>query len=355
MSLTGFLFGNVDEEGNLSDNELADELRDTLGGDDTSGNYLSSMLGSSLFADSADKGKAIDRAQTLTPHTDAGAAPTPLLGSPEIRPAQDAIDYSDFNELADDAVVSSRWDRQEMPLSTTLKYGAEVERAQVDDDYDEDEVDEDLNGEAIESGVPAGKDTDAANLASTTGLVPSFSALQAEEPEYLESDEESLEDLFDSPERPKLAAKTTSTAHIPDAQTLGSAHADVLLSQKTKGADDLAVAAAAEAQKVPQTSQALAARMPKRIYPGTIKFTDYFGSQIIRHAKKPKREAPAKTDVDSDDEFGVESQLPIMQQPALDTRKAFMAAEARAHGRSLDSFLHSVIARSMAADDKSDV
>ncbi|KAJ2183692.1 hypothetical protein EV181_004757, partial [Coemansia sp. RSA 532] len=48
MSLTGFLFGNVDEDGNLSDTEMDTELRDTLG---ESGGYLSQVLGSSLFSD----------------------------------------------------------------------------------------------------------------------------------------------------------------------------------------------------------------------------------------------------------------------------------------------------------------
>ncbi|KAJ2874516.1 hypothetical protein FB639_004092, partial [Coemansia asiatica] len=242
MSLTGFLFGNVDEEGNLSDNELADELRDTLGGDDTSGDYLSSMLGSGLFSDSADKGKVIDRAQTLTPHTDTnsdiGAAAadggdlTPLHGSSEIKPAQDAIDYSDFNELADDAVLSSRWNHQEIPLSSGLKYGAQVERAQVDDDYDEDEEEEDRG---IES----------ADLATTTGSVPSsYVAQQSEEPEYLESDEESLEDLFDSPEKTKPAARSTDAiAADLESDSAKVQYLDELTATKT---------VANEPQKVPQ-------------------------------------------------------------------------------------------------------
>ncbi|KAJ2459030.1 hypothetical protein GGF42_001709, partial [Coemansia sp. RSA 2424] len=55
MSLTGFLFGNVDEEGHLSDNELDDELRNTLGGEDAN-SYLSGiLLGSALFSDGAAK------------------------------------------------------------------------------------------------------------------------------------------------------------------------------------------------------------------------------------------------------------------------------------------------------------
>ncbi|KAJ2226702.1 hypothetical protein H4R99_004645 [Coemansia sp. RSA 1722] len=361
MSLTGFLFGNVDEEGNLSDNELADELRDTLGGDDTGGGYLSSMLGSGLFSDSLDKGKAIDRAQTLTPHTDTGAAPTPLRGSPEIKPARDAVDYSDFNELAEDAVVSARWNQSEIPLSSSLKYGVEIERAQVDEDYDEDddedEQEEEDGGEGVANGVPVDKSSETGHLV-TSGLVPSYNAEQAEEPEYLESDEENLEDLFDSPERPKPAAKSKNAIDISETHILDFAHTGPADSATAKATDEpsaTTVPATAETQNVPQTSQARAARVPKRINPGRIKFSDYFGSQLIRHAKKPRREPAAKADADSDEEFGVESQLPIMQQPALDTRKVFLAAESTASNRSLDSFLNSVIAGSMAADDRSDV
>ncbi|KAJ2585424.1 hypothetical protein EV177_009950, partial [Coemansia sp. RSA 1804] len=55
MSFTSFLFGNVDEEGKLSDSELSNELRETLGGEEA-GDYLSGVLGSTLFNDGEDNG-----------------------------------------------------------------------------------------------------------------------------------------------------------------------------------------------------------------------------------------------------------------------------------------------------------
>ncbi|KAJ2877644.1 hypothetical protein IWW38_006526, partial [Coemansia aciculifera] len=169
MSLTGFLFGNVDEEGHLSDNELDDELRNTLGGEDAN-NYLSGILGSALFSDGVSKRGNDDEEDEE--EESAGRASTPA-----IKPKRDAIDYSDFNELAaDDASVprKEKWAGDGLGAGG-FKFGTPVERAQVDDDYDDE--DDDV-------------------------MLPAATGVEAEQGEFAggSSDEEILEDLFDSPE-----------------------------------------------------------------------------------------------------------------------------------------------------------
>ncbi|KAJ2402396.1 hypothetical protein GGF41_007573, partial [Coemansia sp. RSA 2531] len=151
MSLTGFLFGNVDEEGHLSDNELDPELRNTLGGEEAN-EYLSGILGSALFSEGA------PNKQDDNDEEDEGATGT--VSTPAIKPQRDAIDYSDFNELADDAAVPRR---DKWGDDVGFKFGTTVERAQVDDDYDDEDEEEEVE--------------------------------QVEQVEFAESDEEILEDL----------------------------------------------------------------------------------------------------------------------------------------------------------------
>ncbi|KAJ1721418.1 hypothetical protein LPJ53_004048 [Coemansia erecta] len=327
MSLTGFLFGNVDEDGNISDDELANELRDTLGGgDDTGGDYLSGILGSSLFLDTIEKS------------ADSGEAPTPSRGSPEIKPAKDAVDFSDFNELAEDAAVPSRWNQQEQ-ISSSLKYGSTIERAQVDEDYDDDD-DEDVEDDSMVVGAEV----------IHTAAAHDIEAQEA----GTDSDEEHLEDLFDSPIKPDSTSSGLvdgpSGGKRLDFSGLESADA-------TQQTDSLEYAPDTPAE-VPQLSTVATVQVKrpvKRISPGNIKFTDYFGSQIVRNVKKPRREPPAREDADSDDEFHAGLQLPLVQQPALDTRTMLLSADDTRGDERPDQFLRSVLARSMAADDRSDV
>ncbi|KAJ2843070.1 hypothetical protein IWW36_005679, partial [Coemansia brasiliensis] len=143
MSLTGFLFGNVDEEGNLSDNELDNELRNTLGEGE---NYLSGILGSTLFSENTDrKGKEKEDTESDTEQNiDAGiasAASTNEYASPAIQPTKDAIDFSDFNELADETAVSRAWSANlPMASASALRFNtAAVGRVPMDEDYDEEE------------------------------------------------------------------------------------------------------------------------------------------------------------------------------------------------------------------------
>ncbi|KAJ2764026.1 hypothetical protein IWQ57_005334, partial [Coemansia nantahalensis] len=318
MSLAGFLFGNVDEDGNLSDSELDSELRNTLG-DGERGSYLSSVLGSSLFSDAADKGRPSsaaqreeeededeedgDEARGRTPAAAASlsAASTNAYGSPAIRPAQDAVDYSDFNELADDAAVPRTWAKSmslATPLASGLRHSYSAARAQLDDDYDSEE---DGDSGAAAAGVAAAK-----SLPLPTGHGD-------EAGDFAGSDEENLEDLFESPEQ---------TAAEPTALGAGGADDEIpqigaLPPSGFGEAADASVPGQPARDAVPVVPRGV-----KRIPAGTIKFTDFFGSQIVRRIKRHRRERPEAAAADG----SAEAQFPAPAQPPLDTRKLLLGA-----------------------------
>ncbi|KAJ2713543.1 hypothetical protein H4R19_002198, partial [Coemansia spiralis] len=348
MSLAGFLFGNVDEDGNLSDSELDSELRNTLG-DGERGSYLSSVLGSSLFSDAtADRGKQSSAAQgeedeeeeeedgdEARGRTSAAAAPlstasTNAYGSPAIRPAQDAVDYSDFNELADDAAAPKTW-ATSLPLATPhasgLRHSYSVERAQLDDDYDSDEEDADaaIAGAATTQSLPlpAARGDEAG--AHGTDVV-----------DFAGSDEENLEDLFESPEQTAVEPAALGAGgdydEIPDTDALPPAGF---------GATEVPVALGSP------RDQAVVPRGVKRIPPGTVKFTDYFGSQIVQRIKRHRRQ-----DASEAADGSAEAQFPAPAQPPLDTRKLLAGSH---DVERPENYLRSVIASSMAADENSDV
>ncbi|KAJ2005233.1 hypothetical protein GGI04_002322 [Coemansia thaxteri] len=299
MSLTGFLFGNVDEEGHLSDNELDDELRNTLGGEDTN-DYLTGILGSALFSDGHAK-------QNEDEDADEEAN---TVSTPAIQPQKDAIDFSDFNELADDAAVPRKaWNDG---LAPGFVYGTTVERAQVDDDYDDDGEEEDDEEDIAE---PAG-----------SGM-----AGEVEQADFAGSDEENLEDLFDSPEvRP----------------------AD---SEADKRPSDLQLALPLEpAVAEPELQEAVVPRVVKRIPKGTVKFTDFFGCHVTRQIKRRRRQyqqEQAADDTADRDEF--DSRIPV-QRVAVDTRKLLAGAHEWLPTRE-EGFVSAVVSRSMVGNDSCDV
>ncbi|KAJ2685403.1 hypothetical protein IWW39_004292 [Coemansia spiralis] len=286
MSLTGFLFGNVDEEGHLSDNELDSELRNTLGGEDTN-EYLSGILGSALFSEGAPTKRDDDEDED----DDGAAGPS---STPAIKPQRDAIDYSDFNELADDAAVPRR---DKWGDDAGFKYGTTVERAQVDDDYDDDEE----------------EDAEQAGLA--------------------EGNEESLEDLFDSPEIKPAdsddASGRPTGLHLASPETTPPpASLDVL------------------------EEEAVVPRPVKRIIPsGPIKFTDYFGCHVTRQVKRRRRQPPPQQDDDDDDLEGQLTQRPTI----VDTRKLLAGPQSLLLARSESGFVQAVVSQSMADDTSCDV
>ncbi|KAJ2805145.1 hypothetical protein H4R20_002208 [Coemansia guatemalensis] len=364
MSLTGFLFGNVDDEGNLSDNELDPELRNTLG---DSENYLSGILGSSLFSDSGDaKGKqsntaAQDDIAEESDHADDDreknvsitATATHAYESPAIRPARDAVDYSDFNELADDAAVPKRWGNG---LSQTalaaFKYSAATERAQVDDDYDSEEGGDAsttaIQARAAESSIAASLSLPPSDRYGDSGtlLGEAPDANGADQNEYLESDEEIFEDLFESP------VQTATTENAPAASDLADSiglSGEAVVSPTSYVSNG--VAAVGEGEEVQEKQDgkeaAVVPRGVKRIPPGTIRFTDYFGCKVVHRVKRPRRKQNTEAD---NEELDAQRLAPV--QPLLDTRKLLAGTH---EIERVESFLHGLISRSMAADDKSDM
>ncbi|KAJ2392071.1 hypothetical protein H4S02_000988, partial [Coemansia sp. RSA 2611] len=328
MSLTGFLFGNVDEEGNLSDTELDNELRNTLG---DGGGYLSNVLGSGIFSDSAEgKAKTSKSASDddndsdeadIEPGSRVGSAmSTHAYGSPAVRPAKDAIDFSDFNELADDAAVPKKWPGG-LPAGSALNYASTAGRTQLDDDYDD------------ESDGAGGQPGDAGYGAQMQG--------QPEYSEEEEEEEEAYDDLFESPEQ---AATRPAAAGAGGDQSIQSA---ALPPTAAHGPPALAADTAQLGSLLPGDAQPAVARGVKRIPPGPIRFSDYFGCQIVRRVKRPRR--PPVSDADQEP---ADSQRLVPAQPALDTRKLLAGKH---NLEPSENFLHAIISRSMAADDKSDV
>ncbi|KAJ2583257.1 hypothetical protein GGH95_001096 [Coemansia sp. RSA 1836] len=297
MSLTGFLFGNVDEEGHLSDNELDDELRNTLGGEDAN-SYLSGILGSALFSDGAAKQGGEDGDE----EEDEEAAGR--VSTPAIKPQRDAIDYSDFNELAaDDAAVPRKEKWSNDGLNAGFKFGTTVERAQVDDDYDDDE----------DEPLPAN---------------------EAEQAEFAGSDEEILEDLFDSPEI-KPADGDSSGRRI---------------SQRLASPEEESTPALASPEE-PEEEEAVVPRPAKRIIPsGPIKFTDYFGCHVTRQVKRRRRQPPAQQPEEDEDADG-RAEPPTV----VDTRRLLAGAQSLLPVRSQPGFVRAVVAQSMADDTSCDV
>ncbi|KAJ2716973.1 hypothetical protein H4R23_005384, partial [Coemansia sp. Cherry 401B] len=327
MSLTGFLFGNVDEEGNLSDTELDNELRNTLG---DGGGYLSNVLGSGIFSDSAEgKAKTSKSASDddndsdeadIEPGSRVGSAmSTHAYGSPAVRPAKDAIDFSDFNELADDAAVPKKWPGG-LPAGSALNYASTAGRTQLDDDYDD------------ESDGAGGQPGDAGYGAQMQG--------QPEYSEEEEEEEEAYDDLFESPEQ---AATRPAAAGAGGDQSIQSA---ALPPTAAHGPPALAADTAQLGSLLPGDAQPAVARGVKRIPPGPIRFSDYFGCQIVRRVKRPRR--PPVSDADQEP---ADSQRLVPAQPALDTRKLLAGKH---NLEPSENFLHAIISRSMAADDKSD-
>ncbi|PIA19709.1 hypothetical protein COEREDRAFT_79000 [Coemansia reversa NRRL 1564] len=272
--------------------------------------------------------------------------------SPAIRPAQDAIDYSDFNELADDAAVPKRWGNG---LSQTalaaFKYGTAMERAQVDDDYDSEE------GGDTSTTVIQAREAES-SIAATLSLPPSdrygdrgavlgepTNTNGVEQSEYLESDEEIFEDLFESP------AQTSTTEGEPGG--LGSVDNLKLPGEAVPpptdyvSKDDVAAAKGEAQDKHGVQEAAVVPRGVKRIPPGTIRFTDYFGCKIVHRVKRPRRKQNAEVD---NEELDTQRLAPV--QPVLDTRKLLTGTHDIERA---ESFLNGFISRTMAADDKSDM
>ncbi|CAG8443224.1 12267_t:CDS:10 [Funneliformis mosseae] len=106
MSYAGLFFGNFDEEGQLEGAGFDEEVRESLqrvAGETDVLNEIFSVR--SLGIDDKEEEDAIkSEVSTQTP------VQTP--GDSSIKPEEDAIDYSDFNELADETMFSEKYYQQ---------------------------------------------------------------------------------------------------------------------------------------------------------------------------------------------------------------------------------------------------
>ncbi|PKY49791.1 hypothetical protein RhiirA4_545508 [Rhizophagus irregularis] len=110
MSYAGLFFGNFDEEGQLESAGFDEEIRESLQKDVL--NEIFSVR--SLGIDDKEEEDAIkSEVSTQTP------VQTP--GESSIKPEEDAIDYSDFNELADETMFSEKYYQQGVNSVINLK------------------------------------------------------------------------------------------------------------------------------------------------------------------------------------------------------------------------------------------
>ncbi|KAJ2379926.1 hypothetical protein GGI23_007889, partial [Coemansia sp. RSA 2559] len=144
----------------------------------------------------------------------------------------------------------------------------------------------------------------------------------------MDSDEESLEDLFDSSPKPSTAVADTSLVSIHNDGSVEKVPEEPKALMEDK-AGKLSIPSQAAPQQeskedidAAQIHHPIAPRVPKKIPPGIVKFTDFFGCQVVRHTRKPRRNWPSKREEedDEDQQQGSQQRL-LLAQPALDTRK----------------------------------
>ncbi|KAI8070069.1 hypothetical protein BC940DRAFT_296889 [Gongronella butleri] len=156
MSLAGYLFGNVDEQGRL-DSDLDEELKQSLQHVDAG--VFSRIFNADTFGLRGDQDEDSDKEEEGRGDNEAHVVPM-------TRHADNAIDFSDINEaIADDAHASRH--HFVHPLPAIRVAGPSMARQiHEDDDYDEDEDEE------MASPVPA-----RVSGASPTFVKPAVSAI----------------------------------------------------------------------------------------------------------------------------------------------------------------------------------
>ncbi|KAJ2513435.1 hypothetical protein GGI11_004400, partial [Coemansia sp. RSA 2049] len=176
-------------------------------------------------------------------------------------------------------------------------------------------------------------------------------------------------DLFDSTAKPSSTA-----AAAPDTDAGESAGISQMTAEPSthvdgqSGIERIVPSAVPREGGVLQTSHKDAAdhpsvvpRVVKKIPPGRIKFTDYFGCQLVRQTKKPHRKQRAERDQEEgeDEEHQhqhhqhQEQQRLLLAQPALDTRKLLSGTQQQIPRH--EQFLRDFLSQSMVADNKSDM
>ncbi|KAI8149894.1 hypothetical protein BJV82DRAFT_585138 [Fennellomyces sp. T-0311] len=132
MSLAGYLFGNVDEQGRL-DNDLDEELRESL-------QHVDSGVISKIFN--------TDTFGLAHGENDENVEESTEQDQPQLQPtthASDAIDYSDFNEtVPDDQIFSEKYYRRGMGIVQTKAQQPKSRLRFVSDNYDDEEEEEEI-------------------------------------------------------------------------------------------------------------------------------------------------------------------------------------------------------------------
>ncbi|XP_014670703.1 PREDICTED: transcription initiation factor TFIID subunit 1-like, partial [Priapulus caudatus] len=126
MSLTGFLFGNIDKKGQLEDDVLDSESKQHLNG-------LTQLSGIGSMVEQLTK----DEEENKSQDSDTDGDSTQESSDAFAHKASSAVDYSDINEMADDsdeAKFRSAMDAMQMQAPPVAKVD--------DDDYDADDDDE---------------------------------------------------------------------------------------------------------------------------------------------------------------------------------------------------------------------
>ncbi|KAI7847879.1 hypothetical protein BDC45DRAFT_451157 [Circinella umbellata] len=135
MSLAGYLFGNVDEQGRL-DTDLDEELRESL--EHVDSGVMSKIFNTDTFGlehGSREDEDDEDDESSLTPN---------LKPQPQQQEhASDAIDYSDFNEaVPDDQIFNEKYYKRGMGIIQTKQQLPKSRLRIVTEDYDEEEEEE---------------------------------------------------------------------------------------------------------------------------------------------------------------------------------------------------------------------
>ncbi|KAI9204546.1 uncharacterized protein BJ171DRAFT_97528 [Polychytrium aggregatum] len=163
MSLSGFLFGNVDENGRIDDEQLDDELKRTLAGNVFLGEHLEGAL--DLLAQASTASSSEGATVSIEEPADLPTVPN-----------KDAIDYSEINEMAEVAPeapplpsslsslpTQAAFVRPTMTGSFLTSRDSMFSRKSTDD-YDEDDNYEVEDGTAISLARP-GQRKDGSGLA----------------------------------------------------------------------------------------------------------------------------------------------------------------------------------------------
>ncbi|KAI9480435.1 MAG: hypothetical protein EXX96DRAFT_562597 [Benjaminiella poitrasii] len=151
MSLAGYFFGNVDEQGRL-ESDLDDDLKETLSSVDA--NVMSRIFSGDTFglenigAKKSDDNEEDDDEDEEENEEDESSDRIPNL--PPTAHAKDAVDYSDFDEvIPEDSMFSEKYYRRGMGM--VQKNLPRSRLSLVTDNYDDEEEEEEEKEKTVEA------------------------------------------------------------------------------------------------------------------------------------------------------------------------------------------------------------